>query len=130
MNQQQITTALEWTAVEATGEGLKRILLAPNPALVSTIVTAQKVFSSRGGFLTSQRKNIVKLTHYGEAKKMAHDSQMDRAKETLKLNHDEPSQTNWHQATIHRLNFMSGPSLSLRPDPSSYNYRGHHSYKP
>ena len=85
------TTGLEWTAVETTGEGLKCILQAPNLALESTIITVQKLFSSRGGFLTSQRKNLIKLKHYGRAKKMAHDSQIDKVKETIKLNHGEPS---------------------------------------
>ena len=34
-----------------------------------------------------------KLTHYVETKKMAHDSQLVRAKEDLKLKHGGPSQS-------------------------------------
>ena len=34
---------------------------------------------------------LIKLTHYDETKKRAHDSQMVRAKENLKLSHGGPS---------------------------------------
>ena len=37
-------------------------------------------FSSRGGFLIITENNLIKLTHYDETKKMAHDSQIVRAK--------------------------------------------------
>ena len=62
-------------------------------ALDSIVVKTKKMFSSHGGFLSdamlliSQRNNLIKLTHYVEAKKMAHDSQISRAKESLKLNY-------------------------------------------
>ena len=36
--------------------------------------------------------NLIKLTHYDETKKRAHDSQKVRAKEELKLSHSTPSQ--------------------------------------
>ena len=36
--------------------------------------------------------NLIKLTHYDETKKRAHDSQIVRAKEELKLSHSTPSQ--------------------------------------
>ena len=36
--------------------------------------------------------NLIKLIHYDETKKRAHDSQIVRAKEELKLSHSTPSQ--------------------------------------
>ena len=36
--------------------------------------------------------NLIKLTHYDKTKKRAHDSQIVRAKEELKLSHSTPSQ--------------------------------------
>ena len=53
------------------------------------------MFSSHGGFLTIltiARNNLIKLTHYDETKKTAHDSQIFRATENLKLSHGGPSQ--------------------------------------
>ena len=41
---------------------------------------------------SSQRNNLIKLTHYNETNKRAHDSQIDRAEETLKVCYDVPSQ--------------------------------------
>ena len=47
---------------------------------------------------------LIKLTHYGETKKRAHDSQIVRAKVNLKLGYGRPNQrqasgTNqWHNA--------------------------------
>ena len=41
--------------------------------------------------VSSKRNNIIKLTHYGETEKRAHDSKIDRAKENLKLSHIGPS---------------------------------------
>ena len=40
----------------------------------------------------SQRNNQIKLTHYDVTKKMAHDSQIVRAKEILKLSYGGHSQ--------------------------------------
>ena len=53
------------------------------------------MLSSHGGFLTivmyqQWRNNLIKLTHYGGTKKRAHDSQIVRAKENLKLSHGGP----------------------------------------
>ena len=43
--------------------------------------------------VSSQRNNLVKLTHYDETQKMAHESQIAMiAKENLKLSHSGPSQ--------------------------------------
>ena len=36
-------------------------------------------------------KNQIKLTHYDDTKKRAHDSEIVRAKENLKLSYGEPS---------------------------------------
>ena len=41
--------------------------------------------------VSSWRKILIKLTHYDETKKRAHDSQIVRAKENLKLSHDGSS---------------------------------------
>ena len=40
---------------------------------------------------SSKRNNQIKLTHYDETKKKAHDSQIARAKENPKLSHGGPS---------------------------------------
>ena len=55
------------------------------------------MFNSHGGFLTiaiyhHREKKLIKLTHYEETKKSAHDSQIVRAKENIKLSHGGPSQ--------------------------------------
>ena len=39
---------------------------------------------------SSQRNNQIKLTHYDETKKRAHDSELVKAKENLKLSHGGP----------------------------------------
>ena len=39
-----------------------------------------------------QRNNQIKLTHYDDTKKLAHDTQIVRAKENLKLSYGGPSQ--------------------------------------
>ena len=39
----------------------------------------------------SKRNNVITLTNYDETEKMAHDSQIVRAKENLKLSHGGPS---------------------------------------
>ena len=41
--------------------------------------------------VSSQGNDIIKLMHYDEKKKMAHDSHIVRAKENLKLSHGGPS---------------------------------------
>ena len=41
-------------------------------------------------FITGKQSD--QITHYDETKKMAHDSQIVRAKENLKLSHGGPSQ--------------------------------------
>ena len=51
---------------------------------------AQRKFTSASG--ESQRNNQIKVTHYDDPKKRAHDSQIVRAKENLKLYCDGPSQ--------------------------------------
>ena len=57
--------------------------------------------------------------HYDETEKRAHDSQIVRAKENLKLSHGGPSYSQApgsgtrHQPTD--LSFTSEPSISLRP---------------
>ena len=50
------------------------------------------MFSSHGGHLTNAmyhhgKNNLIKLLHHDETKKRAHDSQVVRAKENLKLSH-------------------------------------------
>ena len=42
--------------------------------------------------VSSKINKLIKLTHYDDTKKMAHDSQIVRAKENLKLGHGGPSQ--------------------------------------
>ena len=54
------------------------------------------LFSSNGGLPNAKHhhreKNLLKLTHYDETKKRAHDSQLVRTKVNLKLSHSRPSQ--------------------------------------
>ena len=47
---------------------------------------------AHAGFLTNatQNNNLIKLTHYDETKKRAHDSQVIRAEENLKLSYGGP----------------------------------------
>ena len=59
--------------------------------LLSVVVKAQKLFNSHGSFLTYAIYHHI--THYDETNKRAHDSQIARAKEYLKLSHGRPSQT-------------------------------------
>ena len=42
--------------------------------------------------VSSQRNNLIKLTHYDETKKRSHDSQIVRAEVNLKLSYCGPSQ--------------------------------------
>ena len=42
-------------------------------------------------FLLHVLQCVIKLTHYDETKKRAHDPQIVRAKENLKLSHGGPS---------------------------------------
>ena len=48
-------------------------------------------------------KHSYQITHYDEAKKSAHDSQIARAKENLKLSAMVGPVTDKHQAPTHRL---------------------------
>ena len=41
-----------------------------------------------------QRNNQIRLSHYDDTKKMAHDSQIVRAKENLKLSYGGPANDN------------------------------------
>ena len=82
------------------GGGLKCILLVPNISPRSCCCYNTKLLRSHGNLLTnirtystsSQRNNQIKLTHCDETKKMAHDSQIVRAKRNLKLSYGGPSQ--------------------------------------
>ena len=61
-------------------------------ALDSAVVEVQEMFSSHGGHLTNAmyhhgKNTLIKLLHHDETKKRAHDSQIVRAKENLKLSH-------------------------------------------
>ena len=60
-------------------------------ALDSAVVEVQEMFSSHGGHLTNAMHHhgvtLIKSTHHDETKKRAHDSQIVRAKEYLKLSH-------------------------------------------
>ena len=49
------------------------------------------MLSSHGGFQTIAMDIIIKLMHYDETEKRAHDLQIVRAKENLKLRHGGPS---------------------------------------
>ena len=42
--------------------------------------------------VSSKRNNLIKLTHYDDTKKRAHDSQIVRSNVNLNLNHGGPSQ--------------------------------------
>ena len=50
------------------------------------------MFSLHGGFAPSERNNLIQLTHHDETKKGAHDQQIVRAKEELKLGSGGPRQ--------------------------------------
>ena len=58
-------------------------------ALDSAVVKVQEMFSSHGSLLSNAMyhhgETLIKLTHHHETKKRAHDSQIVRAKENLKL---------------------------------------------
>ena len=60
-------------------------------AVDSAVVEVQEMFSSDGGLLTNAMyhhgNTLIKFTHHAETKKMAHDSQIVRAKENLNLSH-------------------------------------------
>ena len=76
--------------------GFKCIFLAPNFALDSVVVKTQNCLAHMKAINTCnvspQRNNLIKLIHFDEAKKMAHDSVIVRAKENLKLNYSGPGQ--------------------------------------
>ena len=60
-------------------------------ALDSAVVEVQEMFSSHGGHLTNAMyhhgKHSNQINTHDETKKRAHDSQIVRAKENLKLSH-------------------------------------------
>ena len=56
-------------------------------ALDSAVVEVQEMFSSHGCLLTNAMYHHGELTHFDETKNRAHDSQIVRAKENLKLSH-------------------------------------------
>ena len=63
-------------------------------ALDSAVVEAQNVelaWRIPNYYSASSKRQPIKLTHYDETGKMAHDSQIVRAKENLKLSHGGPS---------------------------------------
>ena len=65
------------------------------------------MISSHGIFLNNamqnHKDNLIKLTHYGEAKKMAHDSPIVRAKENqVELRRAQPKTSIRHQPPIER----------------------------
>ena len=100
--------------------------------LYYVVVKTQKMFNSHGGFLTCAmhhhraETNLIKLTHYDETKKIAHGSQIVRAKKThqIKPLWAKPKSSIKHRPT--NESFTSGPSLSLRPDPLSCSLRRNH----
>ena len=59
---------------------------------------------------SSWRNTLIKLAHYDETMKIAHDSQIVRAKENLKLSHDGPS-SGKHQAPTHRLKLYARAAI-------------------
>ena len=90
------------TALERTGT-LNAFYWYQIFALDSAVVEIQEMFSSHGGILTIAmyhhgEKTLIKLTHYNETKKMAHDSQIVRAKENL--NHTLRRAMNVHAQTL------------------------------
>ena len=58
--------------------------------------------SSRTAMLHKLKEIIIKLTHYDETEKRAHDSQIVRAKENLQLSRSGPS-LGQASGTTHRL---------------------------
>ena len=68
------TTALLRTAALATEGGLNAFYCYQIFGLDSVVVEAQTMLSSKQGFLTIAMYNQIKLTHYDETEKMAHDS--------------------------------------------------------
>ena len=75
-------------------------------ALDSAVVEVQEMFSSHGGHLTNAMYHhgdtLLSNNQHDETKKRAHNSQIVRAKENLKLSHVGPA-TDKHQAPTHRL---------------------------
>ena len=71
-----------------TDAGVTGILIAHLGAFGS----GELIISSHGGHLTNAlyhhgKNTLIKLLHHDETKKRAHDSQIVRAKENLKLSH-------------------------------------------
>ena len=81
------TTALERTAASATG-GLNAFYWYQIFALDSAVVEVQLAWKPINYCnVLSWRNTLIKLTHYDETKKRAHDSLKVRAKKNLKLSH-------------------------------------------
>ena len=79
------------------------------------------MLSLHGEFLTCEihRHREIKLMHYDDTEKSAHNSQIVRAEENVKLSHSGPASAKYQAPTIYF--FTSEPSLSLRRDPPSCN---------
>ena len=60
-------------------------------ALDSFVVKTQILFNSHGGLITYVMHHHRVIIYSDKTKKKAHDSQIVRAKENLKLSHGEPS---------------------------------------
>ena len=99
-NQQQMNnnnnnpTTLEQTAASATA-CLNAFYWYQIFALDSAVVEEQNCLARNWGVpnycnVSSWRNNLIKLTHYDETEKRAHDSQIVRAKENLKYSHSGP----------------------------------------
>ena len=73
---------------------------------------------------SSQRNNLIKLTHNVETKKMAHDSRIVRAKENLKLSPAKENSVIVEQASPVKDKPLAGSSLGFAGTG------GRHSYKP
>ena len=55
---------------------------------LDSVVVKKKLFSLHGGFLTNamyHHRETIKSKHFDDTKKRAHDSQIVRAKENLRL---------------------------------------------
>ena len=99
-NNNNRTTALERTAPYDTG-GLSRFYWYQILALDSAFVIVYLAWRLHNYCnVSSQRNNLIKLTHYGETKKRVHDLQIVKVKENLKLSDGGPSQG---QALTNRL---------------------------
>ena len=78
--------------------------------------------------VSSQRNNRIKLTHYDETKKMAHDSQIVRAKGNLKLRYVGPANDK-HQAPTNGLKLYVSAVIDSEDWPTVVKLKSKHSYK-